>query len=132
MFNQTLCPMNKLTSFQVVLMQVGAVLMLAGAAIFLFHPQVSTIVFFLGALAFCSMQLLQRYEGRSFVIRRLRRQQLLGATALLLTPVLMLMQAWRFGFARRNEWVVCLTVACVLELYTAFRIPAELKRNGEC
>ena len=124
--------MNKLTPFQVLLMQSGAVLLLVGAVLFLFHPQVATVVFFIGALAFSSMQLLQRYEGRNFVIRRLRRQQLLGAAALLLTPVFMLMQAWQLGFARRNEWVVCLAVACVLELYTAFRIPAELKRDGEC
>ena len=42
----------------------------------------------------------------------------------------MIMQVGRFGFAIRNEWVVCLTIACVLELYTAFRIPAELKKEN--
>ena len=52
------------------------------------------------------------------IIRRLRRQQLLGAMLLVLTGVIMLL--WK-----RNEWIVCLTVAAVLELYTAFRIPQE-------
>ena len=56
--------------------------------------------------------------GKNIIIRRLRRQQLLGAMLLVLTGVIMLL--WK-----RNEWIVCLTVAAVLELYTAFRIPQE-------
>ena len=58
------------------------------------------------------------YKGKNIIIRRLRRQQLLGAMLLVLTGVIMLL--WK-----RNEWIVCLTVAAVLELYTAFRIPQE-------
>ena len=27
---------------------------------------------------------------------------------------------------RGNEWIACLTIAAVLELYTAFRIPPEI------
>jgi hypothetical protein len=53
----------------------------------------------------------------------------LGALALLVTACLMIMQVCQVGFARRNEWVVALAIACVLELYTAFRIPAELKKE---
>ena len=73
--------------------------------------------------------MLQRYEGRNFIIRRLRRQQLLGALALLVTACLMITQTFHVGFAQRNEWVVSLAVACVLELYTAFRIPSELEKE---
>ena len=61
---------------------------------------------------------LSDYKGKNIIIRRLRRQQLLGAMLLVLTGVIMLL--WK-----RNEWIVCLTVAAVLELYTAFRIPQE-------
>ena len=123
--------MNRLTRIQQILFQMGAVLLLVGAAGFMVVPKLATVVFFLGAVAFCPMQMLQRYEGANVVLRRLRRQQLLGALALLLTPVLMWMQAWQWGFSRRNEWVVCLAIACVLQLYTAFRIPAELKKENE-
>ncbi len=28
-------------------------------------------------------------------------------------------------FTHGNEWIVCLTVAAILELYTAIRIPQE-------
>jgi len=38
------------------------------------------------------------------------------------------MQVYQYGFARRNEWVVALTVGCVLELYTAWRIPSALQK----
>ncbi len=122
--------MNELTKFQLLLQQAAAVAMLLGAALFMLWPLWGTIAFTAGALVFVPLQMLQRYEGKSFVLRRLRRQQLLGGIALLCTACCMIMQVGRFGFAIRNEWVVCLTIACVLELYTAFRIPAELKKEN--
>jgi len=110
-------------------MMVGGVLIIVGAALYMFWPLPSFVAFSLGSLAFSSMQLQQSYEGSSFVVRRLRRQQLLGAIAFLIAACLMAMQTFRFGFALRNEWVVALTIGCVLELYTVFRIPAELKKS---
>ncbi len=105
--------------------------MLLGAAAFMWQPMWATVAFSVGALVFAPLQMLQRYEGRNFTLRRLRRQQLLGALALLVTACFMIMQVCRIGFARRNEWVVALAIACVLELYTAFRIPAELEKEKD-
>ena len=62
------------------------------------------------------------YDGKNIVIRRLRRQQLMGAMLLVFTGVLMLL--WH-----RNEWIACLSIAAVLELYTAFRIPQEEQKE---
>lgn len=121
--------MKELNHKLVVLQQLGAVLMLAGAALFLWKPVEATVLYTVGALLFCPLQMLQRYEGSNFTIRRLRRQQLLGLIAFLCGACCMVMQVGRFGFARRNEWVVCVVIGCVLELYTAFRIPAELKKD---
>ena len=28
-----------------------------------------------------------------------------------------------------NEWILCLTIAAILELYTAFRIPNEMEKE---
>jgi hypothetical protein len=95
----------------------------------MFLPVAAFMAFAVGAVAFSYMQLQQSYDGRSFTVRRLRRQQLLGAVALLVAACLMAMQTFRFGFAIRNEWVVALTIGCVLELYTAFRLPAELEKE---
>jgi len=121
--------MKELDKRLIVLQQVAALCMLAGAAMFMWKPLAGTVLYSGGALTFCPLQMMQRYEGRSIVLRRLRRQQLLGLIAFLCAACCMVMQVFRFGFARRNEWVVCLTVGCVLELYTAFRIPAELKKS---
>ena len=63
-----------------------------------------------------------RYEGKNLIVRRLRRQQILGAVLLVFAGVLMFV-------TKHNEWVLCLTVAAILELYTAFRIPSELDKE---
>jgi drug/metabolite transporter (DMT)-like permease len=63
-----------------------------------------------------------RYEGKNLIVRRLRRQQILGAVLLVFAGVLMFV-------TKHNEWVLCLTVAAILELYTAFRIPSELEKE---
>ena len=65
---------------------------------------------------------MSRYEGKNLIVRRLRRQQILGAVLLVFAGVLMFV-------TKHNEWVLCLTVAAILELYTAFRIPSELEKE---
>ena len=110
-------------------MMSGGVLVIVGAAMYMFLPVVAFVLFAVGAVAFTYLQVLQRYDGSNFIVRRLRRQQLLGAVAILIAVCLMAMQTFRFGFALRNEWVVALTIGCVLELYTAFRLPAELEKE---
>ena len=47
---------------------------------------------------------------------------LCGALALILTGAFMFT-------TRGNEWIACLTVAAILELYTAFRIPQEEEKE---
>lgn len=120
-----------LTGWQNLLYRVGALLLLAGAATYITGWRLSFYLYTVGACLFASMQMLTAYEGRNLILLRLRRQQLFGAVCLLLTAGAMAMQTFGFGFARRNEWVVCLTIACVLELYTAFRIPTEWKKEQE-
>ena len=122
--------MKKLTPLQNGLMMAGGMLVVIGAALYMLLPVVAFVAFAVGAVTFSYMQLLQSYDGRSFVIRRLRRQQLMGAVAILVAACLMAMQTFRLGSAMRNEWVVALTIGCVLELYTAFRLPAELEKEG--
>ena len=47
----------------------------------LFLPAIAPYVFAAGALCFCPIQMSDRYEGSNMTIRRLRRQQMLGALA---------------------------------------------------
>ena len=71
---------------------------------------------------FAYVQVMSGYEGKNIIIRRLRSQQIIGATLLVVAGVMKIL--WK-----RNEWVVCLTIAAVLEMYTVFRIPQEEEKE---
>lgn len=103
---------------------VGAVLLLVGAMLQITRWEVSPYIYTIGALMFAYVQVMSRYEGNNLIVRRLRRQQILGAMLLVIAGVLMF-------FTRHNEWILCLTVAAVLQLYTAYRIPAELEKENK-
>ena len=101
---------------------VGAVLLLVGAMLQITRWELSPILYTIGAVMFSYVQVMTRYEGKNLIVRRLRRQQILGAVLLVFAGVLMFV-------TKHNEWVLCLTVAAILELYTAFRIPSELEKE---
>lgn len=100
----------------------GGVLLLLGCGSFVTGWSASPYLYGIGSALFAIPQLLDRYEGGNFIIRRLRRQQILAALLLMMTTFFM-------SFFENNEWVLCLTVAAVLELYTSFRISAEEKKE---
>lgn len=101
---------------------IGGILLVVGAALYITQWAWAPYMYIIGSFLFGAMQMLDRYTGKSFILRRLRRQQLLGAVALMLTGVLMLS-------CKHNEWILCLLVGCIFELYTAFRIPQELEKE---
>ncbi|HJC92877.1 MAG TPA: hypothetical protein H9752_01385 [Candidatus Phocaeicola excrementigallinarum] len=97
----------------------GAVVLFVGLVLQFVRNEWAPYIYLAGAVMFAYVQVVASgYEGTDVVIRRLRRQQILGAMMLVFTGVVMLL--WK-----RNEWIVCLTVSAILELYTAFRIPQE-------
>ena len=100
----------------------GAVMTLLGAVLQITRWEFSPYVYIIGAVLFAYSQVMDRYDGKNLIIRRLRRQQILGAVLLVFTGVLMLV-------TQNNEWILCLTIAAILELYTAFRIPNELQKD---
>ncbi len=101
---------------------VGSVVLFAGLLLQFMKFEFAPYVYLVGAILFAWIQVKYGYEGKNIVIRRLRKQQLIGAMVLVLTGVVMLL--WH-----RNEWIVCLSIASVLELYTAFRIPQEEEKE---
>lgn len=101
---------------------VGAVLLLVGAMLQITRWELSPYIYMVGAVMFAYVQVMSRYEGQNLIVRRLRRQQVLGAVLLVFAGVLMFV-------TRHNEWVLCLSAAAVLQLYTAFRIPSELEKE---
>lgn len=124
--------MHELNKVQTIIYQLGGVILLNGATWPIFFAEKAKIapyIYAVGALMFCSMQLLCRYEGDNIVARRLRRQQILGALALLATAPLLFMSAYQTGPFTGAEWQMSLAVGAVLEVYTAFRLPAVIGKD---
>ena len=113
--------MNKAYS---IILIVGAVLLLVGAMLQITRWELAPVLYTVGAVMFAYVQVMGRYDGKNLIIRRLRRQQILGAVLLVFAGVLMFV-------THHNEWVLCLSVAAVLQLYTAFRIPSELEKENK-
>lgn len=119
---------RQLSKVQNAVFRLGAVLMLVGITVNIFSREASFGLYSLGMAMFCIMQVKAQYLGSDFTVARLRRQQLIACLFFFLASVAMSMQVFQYGFARRNEWLVMLTVACVLEVYTSWRIPAALSK----
>ena len=103
---------------------IGGILLVVGAVLYITQWTWAPYIYIIGSFMFGAMQMLDRYTGNNFILRRLRRQQVLGAIALMLTGVLMLT-------SKHNEWMLCMLVGCIFELYTAFRIPQEYEKEGK-
>lgn len=97
---------------------IGAVMLLTGASVYITGWSYAPYLFTIGSGFFALAQISTPVNGKSKALRRLRIQQLVGALALVITGVLMFI-------AHGNDWIACLTIAAILELYTAFRIPQE-------
>lgn len=102
----------------------GGILLVFGAALYITKWSWAPYIYIVGSFMFGAMQMMDRYTGKNWMIRRLRRQQIFGSIMLMVTGIAMLM-------CKHNEWIICLLVGCLLELYTAFRIPQEYEKNNE-
>lgn len=112
-----------MSKYNTVLSWVGALLLFVGLAIKITAWAYAPYIYIIGAAIFAYTQVMDRYEGKNIIIKRLRRQQILGASLLVFTGVVMIL-------CKHNEWIACLTIASVMELYTAFRIPQELEKEN--
>ena len=97
---------------------IGGIMTLVGAAVYITQWAAAPYIYTIGAAMFALAQVNTPLTAKSPTLRRLRIQQIFGALLLVLTGFFMM-------FNDHNEWIVCLAVAAVLELYTAFRIPNE-------
>lgn len=114
--------MKQITKLDNIISLVGSVLLFIGLILQFIKFEFAPYVYLVGAVAVAWMQVKYGYEGNNIIIRRLRKQQLIGAMLLVMTGVLMIV--WH-----RNEWVLCLSISAVLQLYTAFRIPQEEEKE---
>ena len=129
--------MKQLNNWQNAIFLTGALLMVVGAGASLPGWSAAPYLFALGALGFTSMQMLQRYEGQNFVIRRLRRIMLLSDVLFLVSALQMFASQGNALHLSHitylqyvyNKWVVTLLIAAILQLYTTHRISHELEKE---
>jgi phosphatidylglycerophosphate synthase len=141
--------MKQLNSLQNLIFLAGGALMVIGVALNFFgFQQVAACLFFLGAVCFGGMQMMQTYEGNNVVIRRLRRIMTLADVLFIVSGLLLLEQNFNFlmplfqkngmqgmiyyaQYVVHNNWVLVLFVAALLELYTMHRISSELAEEAK-
>lgn len=100
----------------------GALALLAGAVSRMFLPEYYSYIYIAGAVVFAVAQFLLRPRHKHFMVRRLVVQQQIGAILLVAAGVLMFV-------LHNNEWVAVMFAGAIMELYTAFRIPAEIEKQ---
>lgn len=103
---------------------IGGIMALVGAAVYITKWVYAPYVYIIGATLFALAQINSPYSGSNKNIKRLRRQQIIGALLLVVTGALMFTTSG-------NEWIVCLTIAAFIQLYTTFRISYEEKKDEE-
>ena len=131
--------MKQLNKTQTIIYLLGATLMTIGAGISLLAWSWAPYIYSVGALGFASMQMLQRYEGSNFVIRRLRRILIISDMLFLVAALLMFANEGNFlgipylSYIKyvHNNWIVVLLVAAILQLYASHRIANELEKDAK-
>lgn len=137
--------MKQLTTIQNYIFAAGAVLMVigVGCVVFRIMPDLTSIVFAIGAIAFAIIQMSQRYNGQDLTIRRLRKLMVIGDFCFIISALLCLefeykvlapyfysdLSQWEFYTQYiYNNWVIPLLIGAVIELYTTHRISYELNK----
>ncbi|MBQ9672470.1 MAG: hypothetical protein IJV34_06405 [Prevotella sp.] len=131
--------MKELNRWQNALFLTGGLLMVIGAALIFLQWEAAAYVYAAGAMAFTSMQMLQRYDGTNVTLRRLRRIMLFSDVLFLLTAVLMFASKGNaFGLPQityvqyvYNKWVGTLILAALIQLYAVHRIDHELRQEAK-
>ena len=101
----------------------SAICVLIAAALYITGWFAVPYIFALGAAVIAVCRLTFRYEGNNFRLKRLYRMETLSA--------LLLVAASYFMFKTRTEWILLLTIAAILQLYTAILIPQIIEKDSK-
>lgn len=93
----------------------SALLVLVGVAFYLTRWMYAPYLFALGTAGMAVIHFTAPYRQLDFRRRRLHRFNVLAS--------FLMIAASAFMFKRRTEWIACLFIAAVLQLYAAFAAP---------
>ncbi len=105
------------TKVRTIIFSCSALLLLAGAVLHFSQTSVAPWIFAVGTAGVAVSYLTVSTKDMGFRTRRLHRYNTMASLLMIFASGLM--------FADRKEWVICLTIAALLQLYTAFVTPKE-------
>lgn len=100
---------------------VSAVLLLAGAALYITEWEYAAFLFAIGAAGLTLIYSTEPHKYTDIRRRRLQRFNLMAGVLMIAASMLM--------FNDRNEWMLCLTIAAILQFYAAFAAPKGDKKE---
>ena len=117
-------------SIRTILYSLGGLLLLVGAALPVFPALLgyAPAIYSAGALLFGAVQVTTPLPVDHFAVRRLHRQQTLGALCLVVAGGMMFMSKYQVEPCAHDEWKLALAIGAVIELYTSFRLPAVIEK----
>lgn len=101
---------------------IAAMAVVIGAASRLLLPELYAYIYAAGVVVFAITQFILRPRHKSSTVRRLVTQQQIGALFLVGAGVLMFTHS-------NNEWMAIMLCGALIELYTAYRLPAEIEKQ---
>ncbi len=116
----------------------GELLVVLGASLWITRLAFTEYIFALGSVLFFVCRLMERHgDSGNTALKRLYVQRTLGGLMLLLSASLMIFHSQINGFEVSDymvrvtpaAWLVPFMIFAVIEIYTAFRIPAEQKKD---
>lgn len=93
------------------------ILVLTGTILYLTQWIYAPYVFAFGSAGICLSYLTAPYQVLDFRRRRLHRFNIFAGILMLASSA--------FMFKHRTEWILCLSIAALLQVYTAFVTPKE-------
>ena len=117
-------------SIRTILYTLGGLLLLVGAALPVFPALMgyAPAIYSAGALLFGAVQVTTPLPVDHFAVRRLHRQQTLGALCLVVAGGMMFMSKYQVKPCAHDEWKLALAIGAIIELYTSFRLPAVIEK----
>ena len=95
----------------------SGVLVLAGAVLYISQWVYAPYLFAVGAAGITVCYMTAPYKQLDFRMRRLHRFNVLAGIAMIVASM--------FMFRQRMEWVACLLIAALFQLYTSFVKPKD-------
>ncbi|MDR2809538.1 MAG: hypothetical protein LBB84_03150 [Tannerellaceae bacterium] len=99
-------------SIRTLLFNFSGILLLIGAALYLSKLVFAPYLFALGAAGIAVCYLTTPVKHMAVRQRRLQTFNVIAGLLMVVASV--------FMFKRQNEWILCLTIAAILQLYTTF------------